>query len=107
MRQLLLAGFKNSRKNENVGNPDQFKGKEASENWPAWFRVAFYLYLSSAARKEMDLVNTTGSQVLALPTFTGKPGIVLSALRRMKEKSELADYANEKRKDIVRLSGPG
>jgi pimeloyl-ACP methyl ester carboxylesterase len=84
-------------------HPDQFKGRGASENWPAWFRVAFYLYLSSTARKEMDLVNTTGSQVMALPTFTGKPSIVLSALRRMKEKSELADYTNEKRKDIVRL----
>ena len=51
----------------------------------------------------MDLINITGDEVLALPTLIGKPVIVLSALQPMKEKSELADDANQKRKDITRL----
>lgn len=84
-------------------HPNQFKDKGAIENWPAWFRVAFRWYLSSTAREEMDLINTTGEEVLALPSFTGKPVIVLSPLQPMKEKSMLADDANEKRKDIAHL----
>jgi len=84
-------------------HPAQFKGKGSVENWPAWFRLAFRLYLSAAATAEMDAINTTGEEVLALPTLTGKPVIVLSALQPMQEKSELADDANEKRKDIARL----
>lgn len=84
-------------------HPNQFKGKGAIDNWPTWLRVAFLRYLSSTARKELDLINTTGDEVLALPSFTGKPVIVLSALRPMEEKSMIADDANEKRKDIVHL----
>lgn len=84
-------------------HPNQFKDKGAIDNWPTWFRVAFRWYLSSAAREELDLINTTGDELLALPSFTGKPVIVLSALRPMKEKSVLADDANEKRNDISHL----
>jgi len=84
-------------------HPNQFKGKGAVDNWPVWLRVAFRWYLSSTARKEFDLINATGDEILALPSFTGKPVIVLSALRPMKEKSALADDANEKRKDISHL----
>ena len=51
----------------------------------------------------MDLINTTGEQVLALPAFSGKPVIVLSAMRPMSEKGTLADDANEKRKEIAKL----
>lgn len=84
-------------------HPNQFKGKGAIDNWPTWLRVAFLRYLSSTAREELGLINTTGDEVLALPSFTGKPVIVLSALRPMEEKSMIADDANEKRKDIVHL----
>jgi pimeloyl-ACP methyl ester carboxylesterase len=84
-------------------HPAQFKGKSSFENWPAWFRLLFRLYLSSAAKEEMDLINSTGEQVLALPSFSGKPVIVLSAMKPMDKKGELADDANEKRKDIARL----
>lgn len=84
-------------------HPNHFKDKGAIDNWPTWFRVAFRLYLSSTAKEEMDLINTTGEEVLALQSFTGKPVIVLSALWPMKEKSVLADDANEKRKDIAHL----
>ena len=84
-------------------HPNQFKDKGAIDNWPAWFRILFHWYLSAAAREEMDLINTTGDQVLALPAFLQKPVIVLSALQPMQEKSVLADDANEKRKDIAHL----
>ena len=84
-------------------HPNQFEGKGAIDNWPAWLRVAFRWYLSSTAREELDLINTTGDEVLALLSFTGKPVIVLSPLQPLKEKSVLADDANEKRKDIVHL----
>jgi len=84
-------------------HPEQFKGKGSPENWPAWFRFLFHLYLSLAVRQEFDLISTTGEQVLALPAFSGKPVIVLSALQPMNQKGDLADDANEKRKDIARL----
>jgi pimeloyl-ACP methyl ester carboxylesterase len=84
-------------------HPAQFKDKGSTDNWPSWFRLLFRLYLSSAARQEMDLINSTGEQVLALSTFSGKPVIVLSAMRPMDEKGALADYANEKRKEIAKL----
>ncbi|HNZ64367.1 MAG TPA: alpha/beta hydrolase [Smithella sp.] len=84
-------------------HPEQFKGKGARKNWPAWLRFLFHLYLSSAARQEMDFISATGEQVLTLPAFSGKPVIVLSALQPLSEKGELADDANAKRKDIARL----
>jgi pimeloyl-ACP methyl ester carboxylesterase len=84
-------------------HPSQFKDKGSTENWPAWLRLLFHLYLSPTASQEMDLINTTGEQVLALPAFSGKQVIVLSALQPMNEKGELANDANEKRKDIARL----
>ena len=84
-------------------HPAQFKGKGAMENWPAWLRLLFHLYLSPVEKEEVDLINTTGEQVLALPAFSDKPVIVLSALKPMDKKGELADDANEKRKDIARL----
>jgi len=84
-------------------HPNQFKDKGAIDNWPTWLRVAFLWYLPATAREEMDLINATGDEVLALPSITGKPVIVLTPLRPMEEKSELADDANEKRKDIAHL----
>ena len=84
-------------------HPAQFKGKGAMENWPAWLRLLFYLYLSPVEKEEVDLINTTGEQVLALPVFSGKPVIVLSAGKPLDEKGEFADDVNEKRKDVARL----
>lgn len=84
-------------------HPAQFKGQNSPENWPVWFRLLFRLYLSPAAKEEMDLINSTGEQVLALPVFSGKPVMVLSALQPMEGKGALADDANEKRRDIAQL----
>jgi pimeloyl-ACP methyl ester carboxylesterase len=84
-------------------HPSQFKDKYSPENWPILFRFAYYVATSAVEKEEMNAINSTGESVLSLPSFVGKPVIVLSASRPMKEKSELADYANEKRKDITRL----
>jgi len=84
-------------------HPNHFKGKGAIDNWPTWIRVAFLWSLSSTAEEELGLINTTGEEVLSLPSFTEKPVIVLSALQPMEKKSMIADDANEKRKDIVNL----
>jgi pimeloyl-ACP methyl ester carboxylesterase len=84
-------------------HPAQLKDKGAPENWPAWFRLMYGATTSAVEKEELNAINSTGEAVLALPTFTDKPVIILSALQPMNEKSELANDANEKRKDFVRL----
>lgn len=84
-------------------HPAQLKGAGAPENWPAWVRTAVNVTTSSVAKDELKAIDATGDDVLALPTFTGKPVIVLTALEPMKQKSPLADDQNEKRKDMPRL----
>ena len=84
-------------------HPEQFKGKGDPENWPSWFRLTYNLATSAVEKQELNAINETGEAILSLPPFTGKPVIVLSASQPMKVKSELADDANEKRKDLVRL----
>lgn len=84
-------------------HPDQLKGKGSPKNWPNWFRLAYRFATSAVEKEELNGIDVTGETVLRLPSFTGKPVIVLSASEPMKEKSELADDANEKRKDLVRL----
>jgi pimeloyl-ACP methyl ester carboxylesterase len=84
-------------------HPAQAKGQGSPENWPAWFRAMFKLTASTAMKQELQALDATGDEVLALPSFTGKPVIVLSALQPMKVSSPLADDSNAKRKDLVRL----
>jgi len=84
-------------------HPEQFTGKESFDALPALIRVGFAVVTSGVEKNEFNASNQTGESVLALPTFTGKPVMVLSASKPLAEKSELADDANEKRKDIARL----
>jgi pimeloyl-ACP methyl ester carboxylesterase len=84
-------------------HPDQLKGKGAPENWSTGFHLIYFIATSAVEKEEANGMNATGESVLSLPSFTGKPVIVLSALQPMKEKSGSANDANEKRKDIVRL----
>jgi pimeloyl-ACP methyl ester carboxylesterase len=86
-------------------HPDQLKGKGSPENWSTWSlsNLTYVMVLSPVEKEETNAMNVTGESVLSLPPFTGKPVIVLSASQPLKEKSELADDANEKRKDIARL----
>ncbi|QSA97795.1 alpha/beta fold hydrolase [Methylococcus sp. EFPC2] len=84
-------------------HPEQLKGAGSFENWPIWLRVMFGVAMSSVEKEELNAIDVTGEEILRLASFTGKPVAVLSALQPMKEKSTLADDANEKRKDIARL----
>lgn len=84
-------------------HPAQLKGQGSPEKWPAWFHLFYVMATSPVEKEEVGGMNATGESVLSLPSFTGKPVIVLSALQPMKEKSESDDDANEKRKDITRL----
>ena len=84
-------------------HPAQLKGAGSLENWPTWLRLAFRVATSAVEKAELNAIDMTGEQVLSLPTFTGKPVIVLSALQPMNDQSVLADDANKKRQDIARL----
>lgn len=84
-------------------HPQHLQGKGSPEHWPGWVRAGFGILTTASAQEELKLLNATGESVLALPTFTGKPVMVLSALKPMAERSETADYINEKRRDVVNL----
>ncbi len=84
-------------------HPEQLKGAGSKENWPGWFKVMLEASLSEAALKELEAIPATGSEMLALPAFSGKPVIVLSAQKPMEDTSEMAKHANSKRVDIARL----
>lgn len=84
-------------------HPNQFRGNGDPENWPFLTKTIFNLLLSKTAETEFDAINKTGNQVLALPTATSMPIIILSALEPMSVHSELADDANTKRVDLANL----
>lgn len=84
-------------------HPEQLNGAGAKDNWPTWIKLMFDFSLSSAASRELEALPATGAAMLALPPFTGKPAVVLSAQKPMNETSALARDANAKRSDIVRL----
>jgi pimeloyl-ACP methyl ester carboxylesterase len=84
-------------------HPRQFQAKDAQEYPPAGSDMAPRPRGRPAAREEWRLINATGASVMDLPTFTGKPVIVLSALKPLLIHSQSADAANEKRRDVARL----
>lgn len=86
-------------------HPEQIKGNGAYENWPLWVRMLFQLAMatSDVTKQEFSAIDATGNAVLAIPTFAGKPVLVLSALQPLEQTSPLADDANAKRRDIARL----
>ncbi len=84
-------------------HPQHLQGKGSPEHWPGWVRAGFGILTTASAQEELKLLNATGESVLALPTFSGKPVMVLSALKPLSEHSETADYVNEKRRDVVNL----
>ncbi|MDD2837886.1 MAG: alpha/beta hydrolase [Sulfuricurvum sp.] len=84
-------------------HPNQFRGNGDPEKWPFLTKTIFNLLLSETAETEFDAINKTGNEVLALPTATSMPIIILSALEPMSVHSELADDANAKRIDLANL----
>lgn len=84
-------------------HPRQFEGEGSLEKQPLWVRGLLWMMVTGTATQELDMLSQTGQQVLGLPAPADKPVFVLSASGPLKEKSPLADDANEKRKDIARL----
>ncbi|MGB7815155.1 MAG: alpha/beta hydrolase [Methylotenera sp.] len=84
-------------------HPKQLDGEGAIEKQSFWVRGIVGALVTGTAKEELNLLSQTGEQVLGLPTLQNIPVFVLSASEPMQEKSKLADDANEKRKDIVRL----
>lgn len=84
-------------------HPEQLRGKGAQSNWPAWVRVGFNALSSEIARKELEGLDATGQMVLGLPAPVDRTVLVLSALRPMQQRSELADDSNDKRAALATL----
>ncbi len=84
-------------------HPRQSQGRGAPEHWPAWVRLLTALYFSATEQEELDAINATGDAVLALPPYTAGPVLVLSAAKPLSQTSELAQDANEKRRDLALL----
>lgn len=84
-------------------HPGQLKGAGVRANWPFWLRAAMGVGTNATAKAELDALDATGQAVLALPPPVGMPVFVLSAEQPLREKSVLADDANAKSRDIIRL----
>jgi len=84
-------------------HPNQLEGDGNPEKWPIITQLLFNTLLSESAKKEFDALNETGKEVLALPTVSTFPVIILSALEPMSENSALANDSNAKRIDMINL----
>lgn len=84
-------------------HPKQFEGKGAFENLPLWVRGLFKILLNKTGEEELANVTKTGDEVLHFPAPKNVKIIVLSAKKPLEQHSEIADDANEKRKDVARL----
>lgn len=84
-------------------HPNQLDGDGNPENWPIVAKLFFKTLVSEAAKKEFDALDETGKEVLALPSVSTFPVIILSALDPMSENSVLANDSNAKRVDMINL----
>lgn len=82
-------------------HPTQMEGAGAIDQQPLWARLLFHLLVRGELRKEFDAAAATGQEVLQLPTVTGKPVWVLSAIDT--STSAAVSHANKKRADIAHL----
>lgn len=82
-------------------HPTQMEGAGRIENQTWWARTFFHLFVKGDLRKEFDAAEATGQEVLLLPTVSGKPVIVLSAIDNNDHPA--VRHANRKRADITRL----
>lgn len=84
-------------------HPEQMRGAGDPANWPWWLKLVMQCLTNDAAKAELDAVNRTGQEVLAMPPPRGMPIILLSAQKPMRIKSTLADDANRKREELLDL----
>lgn len=82
-------------------HPTQLEGAGAIERQPLWVRLMLKMFLFGQRKGEFASAARTGQDVLSLPTVSGKPVIVLSAVD--KTDSELMRHVNDKRADLARL----
>lgn len=84
-------------------HPLQMQGEGSPEHWPWWVRLAMRGLTSATGKSELEGINRTGAEVLAMPPFPGERVIILSAQKPMNGTSALARDANAKRVDLLRL----
>lgn len=82
-------------------HPTQLEGAGALENQPLWVRALFGLFVAGTAKQEFSAAPQTGQEILRLPTVSGRPVILLSAVD--KTDSDVVRHANQKRADLARL----
>jgi pimeloyl-ACP methyl ester carboxylesterase len=84
-------------------HPLQLKGNGSYENWPLWYRSFFNFFASDMVKSELNYMLLSGEEVLNLPV----PNIPIIILNAKQDNSyfykELAEDANAKRKDLMRL----
>lgn len=84
-------------------HPNQLHGDGDPENWPIIAHFFFNTLVSDVAKKEFDELDETGKEVLALPTVSAFPVIILSAIEPMYDSSAVANDYNAKRIDMRNL----
>jgi len=84
-------------------HPRQLEGAGAEKNYPWWFLALFHTFATSTMESELQGMTTSGQEVLALPTVTGKPIVILSAGKGLQDHSPLGEDANAKRFDMAKL----
>lgn len=84
-------------------HPRQLEGDGALEKQSFFVRSALRVLVSGAAKEELEQLNATGEQVLSLPVSTKVKVVVLSAAQPLRDDSAVAQFTNEKRRDIARL----
>jgi pimeloyl-ACP methyl ester carboxylesterase len=82
-------------------HPTQSEGAGRIDRQPWWARLIFHLFVTGHLRDEFEAAPQTGQEVLRLPTVSGKPVIVLSAVDR--RDYEVVRHSNKKRADFPRL----
>lgn len=84
-------------------HPKQLEGAGAIENQSLFVRSALKLLVTGTAKDELDLLSSTGEQVLGLPALKGIPVFILSAKADPSDKSEAAQFARQKRIELATL----
>ncbi len=84
-------------------HPKQVEGNGSIDHYPLVFRLMFDWLASSTTKAEYQGMFSTGREMLALPTVTGKPVIILNAAKALKDNSALAKDWNAMRWDLPKL----
>ncbi|MEK6797077.1 MAG: alpha/beta hydrolase [Spirochaetota bacterium] len=84
-------------------HPKTMQGPGAWSNWSGFEKWIFYSLTSKTIHEELNELNRTGDEVLALPTYTNGPVVIMNAAAYFTMHSERIDHDNENRKDTARM----